>query len=155
MFIPYGPFCIAIGFIFGVYWGFLIQMGAIFLSSAMLFIIGRYLFKDYVSAPAASRPPAGGAAMQLTLMFRHARHRAHARACARARAFDPSLARTRVRLTRHSQLQVNDLISKSDGSHVWKGLMKYMGKDWKEVSTHSLRRVCVASGRLSRPMRGG
>ena len=57
VFIPYGPFCIAIGFIFGVYWGFLIQMGAIFLSSAMLFIIGRYLFKDYVSAPAESRPP--------------------------------------------------------------------------------------------------
>jgi hypothetical protein len=25
---------------------------------------------------------------------------------------------------------VNDLISKSDGSAVWKGLMKYMGKDW-------------------------
>ena len=33
----------------------------------------------------------------------------------------------------HTHTQVNDLISKSDGSHVWKGLMKYMGKDWKEV----------------------
>jgi len=76
VFIPYGPFCIAIGFIFGVYWGFFIQMGAIVLSSAVLFIIGRYLFKDYV----------------------------------------------------------NDLISKSDGSQVWKGLMKYMGKDWKEAA---------------------
>ena len=53
VFIPYGPFCIAIGFIFGVYWGFLIQMGAILLSSAVLFIIGRYLFKDYVSTHAA------------------------------------------------------------------------------------------------------
>ena len=50
VFIPYGPFCIAMGFIFGVYWGFLIQMGAIFVSSATLFIIGRYLFKDYVSS---------------------------------------------------------------------------------------------------------
>ena len=76
VFIPFGPFCIAIGFIFGVYWGFLIQMGAIFLSSAVLFVIGRYLFKDYV----------------------------------------------------------NGLISKTDGSHVWKGLMKYMGKDWKEAA---------------------
>ena len=55
VFIPYGPFCIAIGFIFGVYWGFLIQMGAILLSSAVLFVIGRYLFKDYVSTPAT--PP--------------------------------------------------------------------------------------------------
>jgi uncharacterized membrane protein YdjX (TVP38/TMEM64 family) len=50
VFIPYGPFCIAMGFIFGVYWGFLIQMGAIFVSSATLFIVGRYLFKDYVSS---------------------------------------------------------------------------------------------------------
>jgi hypothetical protein len=31
-------------------------------------------------------------------------------------------------------MQVNNLISKSDGSQVWKGLMKYMDKDWKEVS---------------------
>ena len=58
VFIPYGPFCIAIGFIFGVYWGFLIQMGAILFSSAVLFIIGRYLFKDYVSAhPSTSSSP--------------------------------------------------------------------------------------------------
>eukprot|EP00960_Hanusia_phi_P021678 642353-Hanusia_phi.AAC.3 len=48
VFIPYGPFCIAIGFIFGLGWGFLIQMFAIFVSSAVLFVIGRYLFKDYV-----------------------------------------------------------------------------------------------------------
>ena len=50
-------------------------MGAIFLSSAVLFIIGRYLFKEYV----------------------------------------------------------NDLISKSDASQLWKGIMKYIGKDWKEA----------------------
>ncbi len=81
VFIPYGPFCIAIGFIFGVYWGFLIQMGAIFVSSAMLFIIGRYLFKDYVSAPAESCPLDNVATLQLTLVHRHARHmRMHARA---------------------------------------------------------------------------
>jgi len=80
VFIPYGPFCIAIGFIFGLGWGFLIQMFAIFVSSAVLFVIGRYLFKDYV----------------------------------------------------------NDLISRSDGERVWKGLMKYMGQDWKEAAKINL-----------------
>jgi uncharacterized membrane protein YdjX (TVP38/TMEM64 family) len=48
--IPYGPFCIAIGFIFGLWWGLLIQMIAIILSAALLFFVGRYGFKDKVCA---------------------------------------------------------------------------------------------------------
>lgn len=46
--IPYGPFCIAIGFIFGLWWGLLIQIIAIVLSAALLFFVGRYGFKDKV-----------------------------------------------------------------------------------------------------------
>ncbi len=29
--------------------------------------------------------------------------------------------------------QVEEIIYKSEGSSVWKGLMRYMNKDWKEV----------------------
>mmetsp|Transcript_12892 Transcript_12892/g.25690 ORF Transcript_12892/g.25690 Transcript_12892/m.25690 type:complete len:279 (-) Transcript_12892:113-949(-) len=76
IFIPYGPFCIAIGFIYGVGWGFAIQMVAIFLSSAILFVVGRYVLKD----------------------------------------------------------KVHEMIAKTDGAQIWKGLMKYMGKDWKEAA---------------------
>lgn len=74
--IPYGPFCIAIGYIFGLAWGLVIQMLAIFLSASLLFFVGRYTFKD----------------------------------------------------------KVDQFISKSEGSRVWKGLMKYMGNDWKEAA---------------------
>ncbi len=34
--------------------------------------------------------------------------------------------------------QVEEFISKSEGSKVWKGLMKYMQKDWKEVRKESV-----------------
>jgi len=30
--------------------------------------------------------------------------------------------------------KVDQFISKSEGSRVWKGLMKYMGNDWKEAA---------------------
>ena len=114
VFIPYGPFCIAIGFIFGVYWGFLIQMGAILLSSAVLFIVGRYLFKDYViTLPAPPPAPSHPASLNFS--------------------DDPVVVFPDANHGRVGVLQVNDLISKSDGSQVWKGLMKYMDKDWKEV----------------------
>mmetsp|Transcript_47855 Transcript_47855/g.113278 ORF Transcript_47855/g.113278 Transcript_47855/m.113278 type:complete len:283 (+) Transcript_47855:108-956(+) len=76
VFIPYGPFCIAIGFVFGLQWGFAIQMVAIFLSSSVLFAFGRFILKD----------------------------------------------------------KVHEIIAKTDGATVWKGLMKYMGKDWKEAA---------------------
>jgi uncharacterized membrane protein YdjX (TVP38/TMEM64 family) len=46
--IPYGPFCIAIGFIFGLGWGLVIQMFAVFISATLLFGIGRYVFKEKV-----------------------------------------------------------------------------------------------------------
>ncbi len=52
---------------------------------------------------------------------------------ARAVSLSLSLNSSKFSAT-HTHTQVNDLISKSDGSHVWKGLMKYMGKDWKEVT---------------------
>jgi len=74
--IPYGPFCIAIGFIFGLGWGLVIQMLAIFMSAALLFGIGRHVFKE----------------------------------------------------------KVDEFISKSEGSRAWKGLMKYMRRDWKEAA---------------------
>jgi uncharacterized membrane protein YdjX (TVP38/TMEM64 family) len=47
--LPYSPFCLAVGYIFGVGQGVLIQMGAILLSSATCFAFGRYAFKDSVS----------------------------------------------------------------------------------------------------------
>ena len=46
--LPYSPFCLAIGYIFGVGQGVLIQMGAILLSSVSCFTIGRYLLKNSV-----------------------------------------------------------------------------------------------------------
>jgi uncharacterized membrane protein YdjX (TVP38/TMEM64 family) len=42
------PFCIAIGFIFGIYWGLLIEAANVFLSSSFIFLLGRFLVKDYV-----------------------------------------------------------------------------------------------------------
>ena len=48
--LPYSPFCLAMGFIFGVGQGFVIQTGALLLSSAICFAIGRFLFKDWVLA---------------------------------------------------------------------------------------------------------
>ncbi len=47
--LPYSPFCLAVGYIFGVGQGVLIQMGAILLSSATCFAFGRYAFKTSVS----------------------------------------------------------------------------------------------------------
>jgi uncharacterized membrane protein YdjX (TVP38/TMEM64 family) len=45
---PYGPFCIAIGFIFGLWTGLLIQIGALFISNVVIFAVGRYLLRDKV-----------------------------------------------------------------------------------------------------------
>jgi len=77
-FVPYSPFSIAIGFIFGIYWGFVIEMCNIFISSSTIFFVGRYLFKDYVEA-----------------------------------------------------LIVN---SSEATANIWKGLMKYLGRDWREAA---------------------
>eukprot|EP00961_Rhodomonas_salina_P239871 3240626-Rhodomonas_salina.3 len=91
VFIPYGPFCIAIGFVFGLQWGFAIQMVAIFLSSSVLFAFGRFILKD----------------------------------------------------------KVHEIIAKTDGATVWKGLMKYMGKDWKEVNKRTPHAAHLCSHALS------
>jgi len=82
VFVPYSPFCIAIGFIFGIYWGLLIEMFNVLISSSVIFLVGRHLFKDYVEG----------------------------------------------------------IIAKSNGSTatVWKGLIKYMGRDWKEAAKINL-----------------
>jgi uncharacterized membrane protein YdjX (TVP38/TMEM64 family) len=82
LFMPYSPFCIAIGFIFGIYWGFVIEMINIFLSSSMIFLVGRYLFKDYI--------------------------------------------------------EQKILQPESSTANVWKGLLKYMGRDWKEAAKINL-----------------
>uniref|UniRef100_A0A7S1MZ39 VTT domain-containing protein n=1 Tax=Hemiselmis andersenii TaxID=464988 RepID=A0A7S1MZ39_HEMAN len=45
---PYGPLCIAVGFIFGFYWGLVIQVGAMVCTNIALYIVGRYLLRDWV-----------------------------------------------------------------------------------------------------------
>jgi uncharacterized membrane protein YdjX (TVP38/TMEM64 family) len=45
---PYGPFCVAIGFIFGLWVGLLIQIGALIISNIFIFGVGRYLLRDRV-----------------------------------------------------------------------------------------------------------
>jgi len=47
---PYGPFCISIGYIFGIGWGFAVQSLAIFVSSAFIYVIGRVCLKQRVDA---------------------------------------------------------------------------------------------------------
>ncbi|KAJ1494758.1 hypothetical protein T484DRAFT_1926716 [Baffinella frigidus] len=74
--IPYGPFCIAMGFIYGFFWGFLIQMVGVFVSSAVLYGVGRTILKE----------------------------------------------------------KVHEIISRSEGSSVWKGLLKFINKDWREAA---------------------
>lgn len=74
--IPYGPFCIAMGFVYGFFWGFIIQMVAIFVSSATLFAIGKTIL----------------------------------------------------------QSKVHEILSRSEGSSAWKGLLKFINQNWKEAA---------------------
>jgi hypothetical protein len=78
LFVPYSPFCIAIGFIFGIYWGAVIEMCNIFISSSTIFVVGRYLFKDHVEGFILNSSPAT--------------------------------------------------------ANIWKGLMKYLRRDWREAA---------------------
>ena len=78
LFVPYSPFCIAIGFIFGIYWGAIIEMCNIFISSSTIFVVGRYLFKDHVEGFILNSSPAT--------------------------------------------------------ANIWKGLMKYLRRDWREAA---------------------
>lgn len=48
-FMPYGPFCISIGYIFGIGVGFAVQSLAIFVSSAFIYVIGRLFLRKRVS----------------------------------------------------------------------------------------------------------
>lgn len=54
---PYGPLCIAVGFIFGFYQGLLIQLVALVVSNAALYAVGRHMLRDYVRACTFVRPP--------------------------------------------------------------------------------------------------
>mmetsp|Transcript_44412 Transcript_44412/g.69434 ORF Transcript_44412/g.69434 Transcript_44412/m.69434 type:complete len:449 (+) Transcript_44412:555-1901(+) len=47
---PYGPFCISIGYIFGVGGGLPVQCAAIFVSSAFIYLVGRVLLKKRVDS---------------------------------------------------------------------------------------------------------
>jgi uncharacterized membrane protein YdjX (TVP38/TMEM64 family) len=47
-FMPYSPFCIAIGFIFGISVGLAIEMLNILVSSSLIFVLSRYLIKKRV-----------------------------------------------------------------------------------------------------------
>mmetsp|Transcript_26243 Transcript_26243/g.62145 ORF Transcript_26243/g.62145 Transcript_26243/m.62145 type:complete len:369 (+) Transcript_26243:299-1405(+) len=49
-FMPYGPFCISIGYIFGIGVGFAVQSLAIFVSSAFIYVIGRLFLRKRVDA---------------------------------------------------------------------------------------------------------
>ena len=75
-FMPYSPFCIAIGFIFGLSIGIAIEMCNILISSSVTFLVGRYLFKEKVEA----------------ILFE----------------------------------------SSNKTAQIWKSLLKYMGRDWRE-----------------------
>lgn len=47
-FMPYAPFCIAIGFVFGISMGLAIEMLNILISSSFIFVLSRYLIKKRV-----------------------------------------------------------------------------------------------------------
>jgi len=49
VFMPYGPFCISVGYIFGLGWGLPVQLSAIFVSSAFIYLVGRVLLKKRVT----------------------------------------------------------------------------------------------------------
>eukprot|EP00287_Rhodomonas_sp_CCMP768_P020848 CAMPEP_0202818440 /NCGR_PEP_ID=MMETSP1389-20130828/8339_1 /ASSEMBLY_ACC=CAM_ASM_000865 /TAXON_ID=302021 /ORGANISM="Rhodomonas sp., Strain CCMP768" /LENGTH=420 /DNA_ID=CAMNT_0049490795 /DNA_START=184 /DNA_END=1446 /DNA_ORIENTATION=- len=49
IFMPYGPFCISVGYIWGLKWGFPVQLCAIFVSSAFIYLVGRVLLKKWVN----------------------------------------------------------------------------------------------------------
>jgi len=51
---PYGPLCIAVGFIFGFYQGLCIQLLALLVSNAALYGVGRHLLRDHVKPPHTS-----------------------------------------------------------------------------------------------------
>jgi hypothetical protein len=53
---PYGPLCIAVGFIFGFYQGLCIQLIALLVSNAALYGVGRHLLRDHVIPPPPSPP---------------------------------------------------------------------------------------------------
>ena len=46
--LPYGPFCISVGYIYGFWFGLIVQTIAIFTSSALIYYIGRIGFKSRV-----------------------------------------------------------------------------------------------------------
>eukprot|EP00960_Hanusia_phi_P067762 766693-Hanusia_phi.AAC.5 len=46
--LPYGPFCISVGYIYGFWFGLVVQTIAIFTSSALIYYIGRIGFKSRV-----------------------------------------------------------------------------------------------------------
>mmetsp|Transcript_56002 Transcript_56002/g.131873 ORF Transcript_56002/g.131873 Transcript_56002/m.131873 type:complete len:359 (-) Transcript_56002:45-1121(-) len=47
-FTPYAPFCIAVGYIWGLQMGLLVQLCAIFLSSGLIYVLGRVLLKERI-----------------------------------------------------------------------------------------------------------
>jgi len=49
VFMPYGPFCISVGYIWGLRWGFPVQLAAIAVSSAFIYVVGRVLLKKRVN----------------------------------------------------------------------------------------------------------